>query len=202
MARVGLLVKTVGAAAALAALVGACSAGTGSPTEARAGFGGATPSTQPRPVRTGGTLTIDVSADTDTFNPYRGTWSVPSYVVANAVFEPLATVDAQGIARPYLAESIAPTGDFLNWTITTRPNVQFQNGEPFDAAALKKNLDLSRTTGIAAQGNTIVRSIEVISDRAVTVHMSQPWATYPATLAMQQGYMAAPAMLDDPAGVN
>jgi peptide/nickel transport system substrate-binding protein len=32
--------------------------------------------------------------------------------------------------------------------------------------------------------------------------MSQPWATFPSTLAMQPGYVAAPAMLDDPALAN
>src|SRR5690348_12013098 len=119
MARVA---RSIGIVVAIA-LSCACSASASGLSEASAGFGGVAPSPVPRPVRPGGTLTVDVSADTDSFNPFRGTWSVPSYVVANAVFEPLATVDAQGIARPYLAESISPTGDYLSWTITTRPGV-------------------------------------------------------------------------------
>jgi peptide/nickel transport system substrate-binding protein len=184
---------------AVAVVGAACSAG-GSSDDASSS--GAAPHPPGRPVHTGGTLTVDVSAETDSFNPYRGTWSQASYVVANAVFEPLATVDSQGIARAYLAESITSDGDFMNWTITARPGVTFQNGQPLDAAALKKNLDAARTTGLVSQGETLIKSIDVISDRAVVVRMSQPWATYPATLAMQSGYMAAPAMLDDPAGVD
>jgi peptide/nickel transport system substrate-binding protein len=162
----------------------------------------ATATTEPGPARAGGTLNIDVSAETDSFNPFIGQWSVPSYLVANAVFEPLASVDAQGIARSYLAESITPTGDFESWTITARPGVTFQNGETLDAAAIKKNLDAARTSGLSAQVFSLVSSIDVISDRAVVVKTSMPWATFPATLAMQTGYMAAPAMLDDPAGAN
>jgi peptide/nickel transport system substrate-binding protein len=179
-----------------------CSAGATTPDDTPSGGAAPTPSTQVRVIRPGGTLTVDVAAETDSFNPFVGQWSVPSYVVANAIFEPLASIDAQGIARPYLAESILPTGDFLSWTITARPDVTFQDGEPFDAAALKKNLDTARSSGLTAQVFTNITSVEVISDRAVTVTMARPWATFPATLAMQSGYMAAPAMLDDPAGAN
>jgi peptide/nickel transport system substrate-binding protein len=154
------------------------------------------------PPRPGGALTVGLSAETDSFNPYSGSWSVPSYDVANAVFEPLAAVDQSGIAHPYLAESIIPNGDFTVWTITVRPNVTFQNGEKLDATAVKKNLDTARTTGLSAQNFTLVKSVDVASDLAVTVTLSSPWATFPASLAMQSGYMAAPAMLDDPAGAN
>src|SRR5262249_11992830 len=150
----------------------------------------------------GGTLVVGISAETDSFNPYLGQWSVPSYEVANAVFEPLAAIDETGVARPYLAESITPNGDFTSWTITARDGVTFQNGPPFDASARKKNLEPGRRSGRTAQVFKLITSIDVASDGAVTVTMSQPWATFPATLAMQPGYMAAPAMLDDPAGAN
>jgi peptide/nickel transport system substrate-binding protein len=154
------------------------------------------------PPHPGGALTIGLSGETDSFNPFAGTWSVPSYEVANAVFEPLAAVDQVGIAHPYLAESITPNEDFTVWTITLRPNVTFQNGQKLDAAALKKNLDTARTTGLTAQAFTLVQSVDIVSDLAVSVHMGGRWATFPASLAMQAGYMAAPAMLDDPAGAN
>jgi peptide/nickel transport system substrate-binding protein len=154
------------------------------------------------PPKPGGALTVGLSAETDSFNPFSGSWSVPSYLVANAVFEPLAAVDQSGIAHPYLADSIIPNGDFTVWTITLRPNITFQNGEKLDATAVKKNLDTARSTGLTSQAFTLVKSVDVASDLAVTVTMSSPWATFPASLAMQSGYMAAPAMLDDPAGAN
>jgi peptide/nickel transport system substrate-binding protein len=185
------------------ALALTCGASTscspGSPVQ---GEQSATTGTDAGPALTGGTLNVAISAETDNFNPFGGQWSVPSYEVANAVFEPLAAVDDLGIAHPYLAESIEAGGDFRSWTITTRPGVTFHNGEKFDAAALKKNLDTARTSGLAAQLFTLVTSVDVVSDRAVTVNLSAPWATFPAMLAMQPGYMAAPAMLDDPAGAN
>jgi peptide/nickel transport system substrate-binding protein len=185
-----------GALALACAAVGCSAAGTTTDQ------GASTTGTEVGLARPGGTLSVGVSAETDNFNPFVGQWSAPSYEVANAVFEPLAAVDDQGIARPYLAESFTPAGDLMSWTITTRPDVTFQNGEKFDAAALKKNLDTARASGLAAQVFTLVTSVDMVSDRAVTVTLSAPWATFPATLAMQAGYMAAPAMLDDPAGAN
>ena len=187
-------------ASALALAVGAA---TGCSTAGSTQAGGtAPPGSEVGPARTGGTLDVAITAETDNFNPYTGQWSVSSYEVANAVFEPLAAVDEKGIAHPYLAESIEASGDYTSWTITARPDVTFHNGEKFDAAALKKNLETARSSGLAAQVFTLVNSVDVVSDRAVKVNLSAPWATFPATLAMQAGYMAAPAMLDDPAGAN
>jgi peptide/nickel transport system substrate-binding protein len=184
------------ATVAVVGLVGAACSGTSG------GTGPATTGTAVGPPQPGGSLTVGISAETDSFNPYVGQWSVPSYEVANAVMEPLTAIDETGVARPYLAESITANGDYTAWTITARPGVTFQNGEPFDATALKKNLDTGRTSGLTAQVFKPITSIDIVSDRAVTVTMAQPWATFPATLAMQPGYMAAPAMLDDPAGAN
>jgi peptide/nickel transport system substrate-binding protein len=186
----------VAATVAVAAVVATACGGQGGSSSS------STNTTSAGPAQPGGTLTVGISGETDSFNPYVGQWSVPSYEVANAVFEPLAAIDETGVARPYLAESFTPTGDFMAWTITLRPNITFQNGQPFDATALKRNLDTGRLSGLTAQVFKPVTSIEVTGDRAVTVTMSQPWATFPATLAMQPGYMAAPAMLDDPAGAN
>lgn len=153
----------------------------------------------PRP---GGSLIVGLAAETDSFNPYSGQWSSSSYLAANAFFDPLMAVDEKGIAKPYLAESIAATGDFRSWTITLRPGVTFHDGTELDAAALKKHLDAARTSGLTSQAFTPVQSVDVDGPLAVKVTMSKPWATFPATLSMQSGYVAAPAMIDDPAGAN
>lgn len=203
----------VGITVALAALVvaSACSSSTTGSSES------ATPATTPgqaatgRPDRLapepgaakpGGSLIVGLSGETDSFNPYSGQWSQPSYTAANAIFEPLMAIDDAGIAKPYVAESIQPTGDFLSWTITLRPGVTFHDGTPLDAAALRKNLETGKTSGLTAQVFTLVSSIEEAGPLAVRVTMSKPWATFPATLASQAGYMAAPSMLADPAAAN
>jgi len=154
------------------------------------------------PPHAGGQLIVGLATETNSFHPFLGQWSASSYNVANAVFDPLVAVDGKGIAHPYLAEAVQTTGDFRQWTITVRPDIVFHNGEPLDARAVKKNLDLGRISGITAQIFALIESVDVADERSVVVRMRQPWATFPATLALQAGYVAAPAMLDDPAGAD
>lgn len=154
------------------------------------------------PPRSGGRFIVGLVAETNSFNPYQGQWASSAYIVANAVFDPLAAMDPQGIAKPYLAESIAPTGDFLEWMIKLRPGIAFHNGEKLDSAALKKNLDTGRTSGLTSQAFAAVTSVDIVDDLTVSVKLNMPWATFPASLTKQAGYMAAPAMLDDPASAD
>lgn len=150
----------------------------------------------------GGPLVVGLAAETDSFSPYAGTWTVSSYAVANAIYDPLLALDDRGVPHAYLAKDIAASGDLKEWTITLRPGVTFHNGQPLDAAAVKKNLDTGRKSGLTAQAFATVASVDVVDDKTVSVKMSQPWATFPASLTVQAGYMAAPAMLDDPAAAG
>ena len=152
--------------------------------------------------RVGGHITVAIAEETNSFTPFSGEWSVSAYIIANAIYDPLVAMDRQGIAKPYLAESITPTGDLKRWTITMRPKITFQNGEPLDARAVKKNLDAAKTAPLTGQALTAIDSVELVDDRSVAVNMNRPWATFPSSLAIQIGYMAAPAMLDDPAGAT
>lgn len=168
-----------------------------STTQSFAGYGDRPTSSAPR---RGGKLAVALSAETDSYNPFKGQWSVPSFTAANAFFDPLAAVDSQGIAHPNLAEAIDPGPGFMSWTIKVRPDVRFHDGTPFDAAALKKNLDDARASGLTAQAFTTIDAVEVTGPDVVSVMMTEAWATFPATLASQAGFMAAPSMLDDPKG--
>jgi peptide/nickel transport system substrate-binding protein len=148
----------------------------------------------------GGPMAVGLAAETDSFSPYSGTWSISSYTVANALYDPLLAIDDRGVPHAYLAQDVVPTGDLKEWVIKLRPGVTFHDGEALDAAAVKKNLDTGRRSGLTAQAFTDVASVDVVDPLTVSVKMNQPWATFPASLTMQPGYMAAPAMLDDPAG--
>src|SRR5262249_28820211 len=135
-------------------------------------------------------------------SPITGRWSNATYLVANAIYDPLVAMDSQGIAKPYLAESILPAGDYKTWTIKLRPNVSFQDGELLDAAAVKKNLDAAIASPLTSQGMSAISSVTVVDGLTVQLTMSVPWVTFPSSLAIQVGYMAAPRMLDDPAGAT
>src|SRR5207237_759014 len=101
--------------------------------------------------RSGGDLKFGLAAETSGWNPYIGQWAGSAYIVAGTIFDPLAAVDPQGNAKPYLAESFTPSSDFKQWKIRLRPGVSFHNGERLDSAAVKTNLELGRKSGLTAQ---------------------------------------------------
>jgi ABC-type transport system substrate-binding protein len=150
------------------------------------------------PPQSGGELVMAIEREPAGLSPQSDQWtSQGAFYIANAIFDPLMAIDQDGDVKPYLAESVVPNGDFTAWTITLRSGVTFQNGQPFDAAALKANLDATKKSLLAAMLGPL-QSTEVTGDLSAVVHMSTPWSQFPYYIAGQAGYMVAPAMLDDP----
>ncbi|MGZ4692533.1 MAG: ABC transporter substrate-binding protein [Acidimicrobiales bacterium] len=153
--------------------------------------------------KSGGTLKVGLNAETNGWSPSQSQWAGSAYIVAGAIFDYLAEYDTDGVAKPFLAQSITPNSDFTEWTIKTRPGVTFQNGQPCDAAALKKNFDAQRKSILTGPVFQVVTSIDTPDDSTVVFTMNQPWSTFTDTMATQVGAIAAPAMIDAPdGGVN
>ncbi len=190
-------VVTLASVAILALIVVGC-ASTENGSDANVAVAPATAVPDTEQPRDGGLLTFGLAAESSGWNPFSAQWAASGYIVANAIFDPLAAVDPDGRAQPYLAEALTPTADFRSWTIRLRPGVTFQNDEKLDAAALKLNLDAARTTGLTAQALSSITAVEASDDRTVVVTTSQPWSTFAMALTGQPGYVAAPAMLQDP----
>ena len=149
----------------------------------------------------GGAVAIGVAAETSGWNPATAQWAnLGTFYVANSIFDPLAVIDADGNPKPYLAESITASDDFMTWTIELRPGITFHNTEPLDAGAVKKNLDASVASPLTGLLLQAIQSVEVIDPLTVEVHLNTPWSMFALQLARQPGYMAAPAMIDDPEG--
>ncbi|MEO9223625.1 MAG: ABC transporter substrate-binding protein [Acidimicrobiales bacterium] len=148
------------------------------------------------PPKAGGTLTIGLDAETDGWNPTASQWAAPSYYVAEAIFDPLVTFGADNKTHPYLAESITPNADFTQWTIKLRPGITFQDGEPLNADALKLQLDKDKASFLVGQLLHPLQSTDKVDDLTVRVNMSEPWVAFPAAMASQAGFMAAPKQLN------
>lgn len=66
----------------------------------------------------------------------------PNQMFAQAmVFEPLVRYGADGKVGPWLAQSWQASPDGRTYTFKLREDVRFSNGEVFDAAAVKANID-------------------------------------------------------------
>lgn len=145
----------------------------------------------------GGKLVIAVANETDGWNTLRNRWGQWSSVVGSSVLEPLVTLDAHAEPQPWLAESFDANDTYDVWTLKLRDGVSFHNGEPFDAEAVKINLDAVGTSPLTSMVYAgMITETVVIDPLTLEVHLGQPWAAFPGGfLAHQPGLMKAPASL-------
>ena len=142
----------------------------------------------------GGEIDWALSSDGTGFDT-TGAIAPGSIRVITALNDSLVTFTPEGDWQPWLAESLVPNGDFTSWTITMRPGLTFHDGEPVDAEAVRANLQTFKdglTTGFAFGP---VETIAVVSDLAVEVAMSSPWASFPFSLNGQGGWMVSPSTI-------
>src|SRR5690606_2715541 len=135
---------------------------------------------------TGGSITVGLESETNTYLPSQFQGSQAGYNVAYAVFDPLVTRDAGGEIQPYLAESIEPNDDFTQWTLTLRSGVTFHDGTPLNAEAMKRIFDDYLTADGALTRSALrdVDRMEIVDDLTVRYVLNQPNAAFPDVLAL------------------
>lgn len=182
----------------------ACSSGgsSGSSGGSGAGSNGISSAT-PRP---GGQLIFGVEAEEQGFDPATGRFDETGVLYARTVFDPLTILASDGSVQPYLAKSVTPNGDYSQWTITTRPGVNFHDGTVCDAAAVAGSIEhfVKGLLGVTLRG--IISNISAPASDTVVVTLTQPWVAFPAYLAGgiggQAGYIIAPSMIANPNGTQ
>ncbi len=170
----------------VALLAAGCGGGEGSGEEADDPSEATGPTTTLEPQR-GGKLIYGTEAETDGFDPARSRWAPSGFLMGFAVMDPLAYYDAEGNAKPYLAESIEPNETFDVWTITLRDGVKFHDDSDLDSADLIYLLDTHKASGLTQDSIRPIESYEAIDDLTVEITMSEPWVAFPAMLVSQIG---------------
>jgi peptide/nickel transport system substrate-binding protein len=150
--------------------------------------------------RRGGTAIIGTTADIDGFYPPANHWDVNGFLYANAVYDPLTAVAADGSIRPYLAQSVTSNADKTVWTITLRPNITFSDGSALDSTVLKNNLDGLKASALTGTAFKPVQGFAVTGPLSVAVTCSQPMVAFPYYLATQLGYVVGQSMIDGASG--
>jgi len=151
--------------------------------------------------KSGGSVEFGLEAETTGgFCIPDATLAASGLQVVGAIYDTLTILNAKGEYVPYLAQAVEPNADFTQWTITLRPGVQFHDGTPFDAAALKLNLDTYRGANpvIVPRLNVFnfrnVASVDITGPLSVVVTTKVPWVAFPAYWADRRA-MVAPAQL-------
>lgn len=196
------LARLVAVLAVMAMVAAACSSG-GTKTKAGSGnsngSGTGSAADKGTPVA-GGHLIMGLEAEVDGFDPTKNRFDINGLTYAETVFDPLAAFGKDGKVHPYLAESITPNADDTVWTIKARSGVQFHNGDPFNADAVKANLDAHLKSPLTSPAIASIASVDKVDDMTVAVKMKEPWVVFPVYLTGQIGYVASPKMLADPNG--
>ena len=127
----------------------------------------------------GGAWTIGITEEPDTLDPHKTGTAITQAIMRN-VCDPLIAKDFDGNYVPGLAEewTIAPDG--LTWTFVLRQGVTFQDGTPFNAAAVKASFDriLDPATQSAAASSLLgsAASTAALDDRTFEYKLKEGFA--------------------------
>jgi peptide/nickel transport system substrate-binding protein len=150
----------------------------------------------------GGTLRYGLEADVDGINPTSSALSAPGLMMANAVFDTLTAFDADGVAVPYLAESVEPVdGDLSKWIVTIRQGISFHDGTPVTIDAVLLGFETQRAdplVGLAVKPfYPETGATERIDDFSAQFNLLEPNAYFAGALTGQLGYVSSPTWLAD-----
>lgn len=114
-------------------------------------------------------------------------------------YDALIHREADGSLSPGLATEWQLSDDALTLDLVLREGVTFQDGAPFDAAAVKANIEDSKKEGkTTASTLRIVDTVEVVDPARVTLRLSSPGAGLLNALSGEAGMMISPAALASP----
>lgn len=142
------------------------------------------------------TLTYIQGSDVAVLDPAKSQ-SVTSQVVFRHVFNGLVkwADDKMSSLVPDLATGWETSEDGLNWTFKLREGVTFHDGEPFDAEAVKFNIErlIAEETGSPVRSLFLpIKSVTVVDPSTVTFQLSAPIPTLLELLADEQAMINSP----------
>ena len=187
------MAKVVGSALA-AVLIGTVVSGSGTQAASR-----------PAAVKTGGFITVAIDGGVGG-HCFQNALAGGALGSSRSMFEQLFERTDKGKFVGFLAES-ATTTDNKVWNIKLRAGIKYSNGEAFNAANVKQNIDIGRGdvdptlgylgTGVAVNAN--IYSVEVVDDLNLKVTLDRPDQALPALIFRAGRYvMRAPAQIASP----
>ncbi|MGZ5183691.1 MAG: ABC transporter substrate-binding protein [Caldimonas sp.] len=139
------------------------------------------------------TLRVGLAEDPDVLDPTLAR-SFVGRVVFAALCDKLFDIDEKLQIVPQLATAYEWSADSKALTMKLRPGVTFHDGEKFDAAAVKFNIERHKTmAGSNRRGELApVASVDVVDPQTVRLNLSAPFSPLLAQLADRAGMMVSP----------
>jgi peptide/nickel transport system substrate-binding protein len=150
-------------------------------------------------VKEGGTLVIGMTAgEPDVLDP-----SLARTFSGREVFttfcEKLYDLNGKAQIVPQLAAALpAISKDKLTVTIPLRKGIKFNDGTPFNAAAVVKTLQRDQTLKGSTRASEIspIDTVTASGDSTVVIHLKTPYSPLTAQFADRSGMIMSPAQLD------
>ena len=120
--------------------------------------------------------------------------------VSVQIHENLVKRDLTGEFQPILATEWSSNDDATEWTFKLREGVTFHDGEPFNAEAVKFNIERLKAPETASPKASLVAMIaecEVVSDYEIKFILSEPCAVIPAMLSTYSTGMMSPKAVQE-----
>jgi len=140
------------------------------------------------------TLIIGLDSDPPQLDPQLSTTLVDRQV-DQSLYNTLIDVNSNLQFVPGLATSWTVSSDEKMYTFHLRQGVTFQDGTPFNAEAVKFNLEriLNPKTGSPSLSEiSSIDSIKIIDDHSLQIHLKEPYAPFLSVLTDRTGMMLSP----------
>jgi peptide/nickel transport system substrate-binding protein len=148
-------------------------------------------------VKNGGTLTIGLAEEPDALDPTLARTFVGRMVFLS-MCEKLYDLDSHLNIVPQLAAALPQVSkDKLTYTIKVRSGIKFNDGTPFNAAAVKTSLDRDLTLKGSVRASEIspIKSVDAPNATTVVLHLSSPYSPLVSQLADRAGMVMSPKAL-------
>jgi peptide/nickel transport system substrate-binding protein len=139
------------------------------------------------------TLRIGLAEDLDMLDPTMSRSFVGRIVFAS-LCDKLFDIDEKLAIVPQLATSYQWSPDNKVLTLKLRPGVTFHDGEKFDAAAVKFNIERGKNLAGSSRRSELlpIAGVEVVDSLTVKLELTAPFAPLLSILADRAGMMVSP----------
>ena len=143
----------------------------------------------------GGTLNVGFASDIKTLDPVFSIEYTERQVLY-LIFDTLVKLDTDFSIRPELATKWDVEDGGKRVVFHLREGVKFQDGTPFDAAAVKWNIDRRMDPNVKSPQKggleSVIASVEVVNPSTVTFNLKQPFPGLLGMLGQREGFMESP----------
>lgn len=149
------------------------------------------------PAKTDNTLTIAVDANFTSMNPH-DTNDTLSYSAQKTMYQGLFGFDKKMKVVPVLATNYKVSKDGTVYTINLKKGIKFQDGTPFNAKAVKVNIDRLANPKNHLKRHSLfamVKKTVPVDQDTVKIYLKKPFGAFINNLAHPAGMMISPKAL-------